>query len=872
MMMGVVGRLWSMSLQAGILILVILAIRFFLKKYPKVYMYFLWILAGIRLLCPVFVETPFSLQPEPVYLGEMWREDFFGSERDPQPETQFAGNTGLQNLGTGNTDSKGLSEDPDNGMMGGSNTAPLFTEKVSDLGNIENQGMADHTALNGEEIMKALHIKYDLSKILGILAVVYLAGTGIFVCIYLIQYILMKHKVSTAVRGKDNVWFSDRVDSAFVLGIVRPKIIMPYGLKKQEGYHILHHERTHIKHHDPLIRLVGTICICLHWWNPLVWLAVSKMNQDMEMFCDETVLRNASAEEKKSYANTLLLFAERRSGLSVGLAFGESHTERRVRNLMKKRKGGILITSLVTVLTVFCIIAFMTIPGIDAEGADSDRNIPGAGHTGNGNLQGNNGSSGDNSPATDNVGSSVDSNAGSDGSGSSIASASGIINDLTNEDIEYLMSICPKIPDFVTEQDMDEDFWKMFLFNFYTSDFDRETVDLYVSQPDHRIPYVKAGYDEVNHSVEQIFGKPLSAYVENPQDLAEDSSIIYEEGYFYISTSDSPDFKYEFVSDTDIDIMKAVELLEGLNGDEGYTARVYLYLLPADNERGYYIDGKERMAVMKELEDGMIEGQSFDVEMNPYGRVTFAAYAPYTSLNPYEDVAFKMIQDGQMIRSFGGNSIRQDKKLWEFQNVEAVAFPDLNDDGYTDVVTIVNYKFGESTISEARIYTGRGERYFLEEEILEEAYNNSHDIKTISDIQEFAASPEYQDYFVRTSIYGRWKVTEHIPPDGICALSPEEIESFENTQLVYGRFWYKQGSEDNLTVENYKKELLTAQEFEESFRVNMGEMGFLSDSITFYELEGVNDSASLFGQFFYQIDKDNALIFYEGVLFRAVRE
>ena len=126
-MMGVVGRLWSMSLQAGILILVILAIRFLLKKYPKVYMYFLWILAGIRLLCPVFVETPFSLQPEPAYLGEMWREDFLGSERDLQPEIQFAGNNGLQNLGTGNTDSKGFSGDPDNGMMGGSNTSPLFT-------------------------------------------------------------------------------------------------------------------------------------------------------------------------------------------------------------------------------------------------------------------------------------------------------------------------------------------------------------------------------------------------------------------------------------------------------------------------------------------------------------------------------------------------------------------------------------------------------------------------------------------------------------------------------------------------------------------------------------------------------------------------
>ena len=305
---------------------------------------------------------------------------------------------------------------------------------------------------------------------------------------------------------------------------------------------------------------------------------------------------------------------------------------------------------------------------------------------------------------------------------------------------------------------------------------------------------------------------------------------------------------------------------------------VYLYLLPADNERGFIIDGKERVPVPEDTSQGMIEGQSFDVEFNPHGQVTFAAYAPKTPLNPGEDVAFKLIRDGQVLYTFGGYEIGRDKEIWKFQNVAAVAFPDINGDGYTDVITITNYVFNEGalteeTLSEARIYTGREGRYFIEETYLEEAYNNFHDQKTISGIQNFVSQPEYQDYFMRTSIYGMWKVTEHIPPTGIYALSDEEIESLEGTHLQYGIYWYKLlGSDDIYTVDNYRKESVTAREFEEGFRTDIGNMGLSTTAFDYYELEGVSDSASLFGQFFYQIDSDNALIYYEGVFFRAVRE
>lgn len=823
MISGVVSRLWSMSLQADILILVVLAVRFFLKKYPKIYVYSLWILVGVRLLCPVFVETPLSLQPETIRPEGIVRSEGFFGERESDSGEQLSGN---QTMPSGGALVLSLDKDAAPGSAGHT----ILPESSGQGNDSKNAGWFNAIS--------------DPERIFSLLVVIYLAGVGVCFCFYLVQYGITKYRVSTAVRGKENLWFSENVDSPFVLGIIRPRIIMPYGLKKQEGYQILKHEQTHIRHHDPLIRLVGTLCICLHWWNPLVWLAVSKMNQDMEMFCDEAVLQNASPEERKSYARTLLSFAEKRSGLSVGLAFGESHTERRVRNLMRKRKGGILVTVLVAVLAVFCVVAFMTIPGIEAEGADMGI--------------------GNNDTPTD-------------GMGSNTKTISGIAGDFSLTEEEYLISLCPKIPEFSSEQDMDEDFWKEFLFSYYTSDFDRETVDRYVGELGFEVPYVRVDYDEAEQTVEQIFGQPLSAYVENPQTLVWNNAILYEKNSFYISVSDSLDYKYEYVSDTHIDILRQVELLEGLYDDEDYHSRIYLFLLPADNERGFIIDGKNKIPVPQDTGEGMIEGQSFDVEMNPHGQVTFAAYAPNTSLNPYEDVAFKLIRDGQVLYSFGGYSIRQDKDIWKFQDVAAVAFPDINGDGYTDVITIVNYKFNEgeiteSTLSEARIYTGREDRYFIEESYLEEDYNNFHDQKTISDIQDFVTRPEYQDYFMRTSIYGMWKVTEHIPPTGIYGLSEEEIESFEGARLQYGMHWYKKNTEDPCTVDNYRKETITAEEFEESFRTNIESMGLSAASFDSFSLEGVSGATSLFGQFFYQIDADNALIYYEGVFFQAVRE
>lgn len=371
MMTEIVSRLWLMSLQAGVLILVVMLARAALKNYSKIYSYLLWILVGLRLLCPVLVESPLSLQPAP---GQV-----FDAVQNREAERQTAG-------GTQNLPAEGAQlPDPSAGNAAQGTLPVQGQETQIAAANQTGAGTAD-----GSEHGRTVGAdgsgggKSVPAGLWRALPIVYLIGAAAVSVFYLAQYLLMRRKVSAAVRAKGNVWYCDRITSPFVMGIFHTRIFLPCGLSEQECRHVLRHERTHIRHHDPVILFLGILCICLHWWNPLVWLAVHCMNQDMEMFCDEAALRGLPAQERKAYAGTLLTFAARQNGYSVGLAFGESNTERRVKHLMHKRKGSIILVFLVAVLAVFCVVALLTVrkaeepqPGGDGMQSGAEETQPG---------------------------------------------------------------------------------------------------------------------------------------------------------------------------------------------------------------------------------------------------------------------------------------------------------------------------------------------------------------------------------------------------------------------------------------------------------------------------------------------------------------
>lgn len=371
MITQVVSRLWLMSLQAGILILIVLAVRIMLRNYLKIYSYVLWIFVGIRLLCPVFVESSVGLQPAPEQMIVVV-QDLVGNHLPGIAGT--TDETG-ENASSVTAVKDVFSDEPVSGSTDETGTGALG-EIAESAGN-ENF----HDVLTGNGVDTVLTGPADgpndtaalrtgsgdtvypdwLIRLFNVLSVGYLAGITAVSAFYLLQYLLMRKKLSTAVRTEGNVWYSSQVSSPFVMGLFHARICLPEGLSEEEAGYILLHERTHIRHHDPAILFLGSVCICLHWWNPLVWVAVSQMHQDMEMFCDEASLKGASLQEKKAYANTLLSFAWKQNGFAGQLSFGESHTEKRVKSLFSKRKRNLIFAAFLVLLVGVCMATFMTV-------------------------------------------------------------------------------------------------------------------------------------------------------------------------------------------------------------------------------------------------------------------------------------------------------------------------------------------------------------------------------------------------------------------------------------------------------------------------------------------------------------------------------
>lgn len=320
-----IENLWRMSIYGTVLILAVLAVRFLLKKYPKVYSCTLWLFVLIRLLCPVFIQADYSLQPN--------------LQGAPVQEHQILGETGKRKAESRKTTENGEAAQP----------VPESSEAYA--------------------FPRLLFIK-----------LVYLAGLGITAAVFLILFLCLKKRVETAVLDRKNVWLCDGIPSAFVMGLFRPQIYLPYGLEALERRYVVKHEEIHIRHGDPWVRALGTAALCLHWWNPAVWYAVHKMHQDMEMCCDESVMERASMEERKTYAGILLKFSAERSGL-FSLAFNESNTEKRIQNILRgKKKRTVFLVLFFSLFSVVCGGAFMTVPrfghgGISGTDSEQGKNM-----------------------------------------------------------------------------------------------------------------------------------------------------------------------------------------------------------------------------------------------------------------------------------------------------------------------------------------------------------------------------------------------------------------------------------------------------------------------------------------------------------------
>lgn len=309
----------DMTKTGSIVILAVMLARLLLKKAPKIYSYALWAVVLIRLLCPVAIETDFSLLPD----------------MEPVAESYSLSDAPVSFLGASEAAYRAVG-DALNGGLG-----------------IQHIPTTQPAAAEDPAPITVTSYWWEVWILFG--QYVWAAGIGVMTLYSIIKYRKLRRALVGAARLEDNIFLADHIDSPFVMGLFRPKIYLPSSLPQREREYIILHERHHIRRFDHVVKAASFAALCLHWFNPLVWAAFILSGQDMEMSCDEAVVKKLGDGIRADYASSLLSLATgRRIIAGTPLAFGEGDTGSRIRNLAKRKKPALWL-SIVALILVLCV-------------------------------------------------------------------------------------------------------------------------------------------------------------------------------------------------------------------------------------------------------------------------------------------------------------------------------------------------------------------------------------------------------------------------------------------------------------------------------------------------------------------------------------
>lgn len=309
-MSGLFITVLNMSLIASYVALIVIFIRMLLGKSPKVFAYMLWAVVLFRLICPLSFESSLSLVPV----------------KSPIPYDISA----LIN--------------------------PNVNFGVRNAGNALNEAMKP--SLPSANPAASI----NMGVVMEFAAVIWLLGIAVLLGYSVISYLRLQARISTATLYKDNIFETDRIQTPFVLGFIRPKIYIPTGVAQKELEYILKHEQVHIKRKDYIIKPIAFMAVTLHWFNPLIWLCYFLMSKDMEMSCDERVIRQSSEDIRAGYSYSLLSISAKQAGLLIPLAFGESNVKSRIKNILNYKKPAFWIVFAAVILVIAVSAALMANP------------------------------------------------------------------------------------------------------------------------------------------------------------------------------------------------------------------------------------------------------------------------------------------------------------------------------------------------------------------------------------------------------------------------------------------------------------------------------------------------------------------------------
>lgn len=304
-------KILNMSISACWIVLAVLILRFVLKKAPKWISCVLWGIAGLRLIMPFSFESILSLIPSNETIS-------------PDIMTQ---------------------------------TMPSINTGIPPVNNTVNPVIAG--AFSPEPRMSV----NPLEIIITAASFIWLAGIGAMLLYTLISYLRLKRKIGTAVLLRDNIYQSEAVASPFVLGIIKPKIYLPFNIKNGDAENVVAHEMTHISRKDHLWKPLGFLILSLHWFNPLVWVGYVLLSRDIELACDEKVIKEMDTEQRADYSQALLTCSvNRRTIAACPLAFGEVGIKDRVKSVLSYKKPAFWIIAVAVIASIATAVCFLTDP------------------------------------------------------------------------------------------------------------------------------------------------------------------------------------------------------------------------------------------------------------------------------------------------------------------------------------------------------------------------------------------------------------------------------------------------------------------------------------------------------------------------------
>ena len=307
-------KIINMSISASWLVLAVLILRFVLKKAPKWINVLLWGIVAIRLICPFSFESQLSLIPS--------------AETIPL------------NIGMDST--------------------PTINSGISAINNAVNPIISQSNTLMAGASINPLQIT------IGIYEYIWIFGMIALALYTAISYWRLHRKVDTAVRYKDNIFQSENVSSPFVFGIIKPRIYLPFKMNGQDLEHVVAHEHAHIRRKDHWWKPLGFLLLTIHWFNPLMWMAYVLLCRDIELACDEKVIKELGNEQRGDYTQALVACSvNRRMIAACPLTFGEVGVKERVKSVMNYKKPAFWVIIIAVNVCVGVAVCFLTNPKQD---------------------------------------------------------------------------------------------------------------------------------------------------------------------------------------------------------------------------------------------------------------------------------------------------------------------------------------------------------------------------------------------------------------------------------------------------------------------------------------------------------------------------